>query len=300
MEAARNEGRSLRIVLITGMSGAGKTVALKTLEDLEYFCIDNLPSTLLDPLVHLLEQNPEISKVALGMDGRDRRFPVEAEGILQTLSERGHTVVLLFLDASEEVLIRRFAETRRPHPFARRSSIEVGVAREKEALRPLRALATHLLDTSSYNVHELRAAVIATLEKDPTVPLNVMLISFGFKNGIPLEAAFVFDVRYLPNPYFVPGLRDKVGTDPEVSKYVLSSPDARRVIQGIVQVIKTVLPLCRKEGRSSLMVAVGCTGGQHRSVAIVEEVGAILKADGEQLSIAHRDLRSVETRTLNP
>jgi len=289
-DASKSETSPLRIVMISGMSGAGKTVALKTLEDLDYFCIDNLPSSLLDPLVRLFESNPEITKVALGMDGRDRSFPIEAQGIVDSLAQRGHNVVLLFLDASQEALIRRFAETRRPHPLSRQGSIADGVARERELLEPLRALAAHILDTSPLNVHQLKAAIVSTLEKRPAASLNVILTSFGFKYGLPLEAAFVFDVRYLPNPYFVEGLRNLAGTDPAVSSFVLADKDAQAVADCILSMVRTTLPLCRREGRSNLMIAVGCTGGQHRSVAIIESIAAALRREGVKLSVVHRDL----------
>ncbi len=289
-EGCRPEAAPLKIVLISGMSGAGKTLALKALEDLEYFAIDNLPCRLVDPLVLLLEQNREIGKVALVMDGRDPAFPESAESILAGLRGRGHQVTLLFLDASHEVLIRRFAETRRPHPMARGASVEKGVTREAEMLRPIRRLASQVLDTTDFNVHRFRAAIVALVEKDPGQSLGLVIASFGFKYGIPLEAAFVFDVRYLPNPFFVDELRTSTGLDARVAAYVFREPAALRIARRIAGMVEDVLPLCRKEGRSNLMVAVGCTGGQHRSVAIAERVARSLRRKGIGLSVLHRDL----------
>jgi RNase adapter protein RapZ len=289
MEPKGKSTQCLRIVLISGLSGAGKTLALKTLEDLEYFAIDNLPSSLLDPLILLLEQQQEISRVALVMDGRDRTFLTAAETIMESLTERGHRVTLLFLEADREVLIRRFAETRRPHPLARKSPIEDGVDQEKTLLAPLRTLATRTLDTSGFNVHQLRNVLVSTVEKDPGSSLNVLVASFGFKYGVPLEAAFVFDVRYLPNPFFVDDLRHLTGTDKGVSDYVLGHTDARIMVEKITDMARTIIPLCEREGRSTLMLAVGCTGGQHRSVAIAEETARLLRSKGLRLAVVHRD-----------
>lgn len=289
MEPTGKSAQHLRIVLISGLSGAGKTLALKTLEDLEYFAIDNLPSDLLDPLILLLEQQQEITRVALVMDGRDRTFLTAAESIMESLKERGHRVTLLFLEAGREALIRRFAETRRPHPQARQGSIEDGVDQEKALLAPLRTLATRTLDTSEFNVHQLRNVLVATIEKGPESSLNVMAASFGFKYGVPLEAAFIFDVRFLPNPFFVDDLRHLTGSDERVSDYVLRDADAKVMVEKIADIARTVVPLCRREGRSTLMLAIGCTGGQHRSVAIVEEVARLLRKEGVRLAVVHRD-----------
>jgi len=290
MDTQKTDTRALRIVLISGLSGAGKTLALKALEDREYFSIDNLPSSLLDPLVLLLEQNAEINKVALVMDARDPEFHREAEAILESLKERGHSVSLLFLEASTDAIIRRFAETRRPHPMGRGSSVEKGVAREKKLIAPLRDLASHILDTSTFNVHQLKAGVLSTVDTEPAGAIRLIVASFGFKYGVPLESAFTFDVRYLPNPFFVDALRKRTGLDKAVSSFVLADKNARLVADKMLDMIRTVLPLCEKEGRSTLMVAIGCTGGQHRSVAIAEAVADTLRADGIRLSVMHRDI----------
>ena len=290
MDTPQAERQTKKIVLVSGLSGAGKTAALKTLEDSGYFTIDNLPCSLLEPLLLLLQDSSEIVKVALGMDGRDPSFVEDAGEMLDSLRSRGHNVFLLFMEASTEVLIRRFAETRRPHPFARDLPVEKGISEEREIVATLKRVATEVIDTSSFNIHQLRAAVKATIEKHPSGPLSLLVQSFGYKYGVPLDAAFLFDVRYLPNPYFVEGLRDKGGTDSEVSDYVLAGPHARLIVTKIVELVTAVLPLCEEEGRSTLNVAIGCTGGQHRSVALAEETARLLKKQGTAPTVVHRDL----------
>jgi RNase adapter protein RapZ len=288
MEPSQAEPRK-KIVLVTGLSGAGKTAALKTLEDLGYFTIDNLPTTLLDPLLVLFKENLEITRVALGMDCRDPGFVRWAEQEMEALRKRGHETVLIYLQASTEVLIRRFAETRRPHPLARGGRIEKGVRAERQLMAGLKRLANEVLDTTRMNIHELRKAVRTTIEGSPET-LNVVVESFGFKYGVPLDASFVFDVRFLPNPYFVDGLRELDGTRKPVAEYVFAHPDTGRILDSIYQLVSVSLPLCKEEGRTSLVVAVGCTGGQHRSVALVESLAARLTKVGVTLTLLHRDL----------
>jgi UPF0042 nucleotide-binding protein len=290
MDSTPVETPRLRVVLISGLSGAGKTLALKALEDAGHFAIDNLPCSLLDPLVLLLEKHSEIHRVAVVMDARDASFPGQAERILESLRASGHHVTLLFLEADTKTLIRRFSETRRPHPLARRASVERGVAREAKLLAPIRRAATQILVTSDFNVHQLKAAIINTVEDKPGA-MRVIITSFGFKYGLPLESAFLFDVRYLPNPFFVPELRDKTGLDRAVSRFVLANPEARSMVARIVHVVLPAIPLCRKEGRSSLQISIGCTGGQHRSVAMAREVARVLRAGGIDLALIHRDIR---------
>ncbi len=282
--------QSLRVVLISGMSGAGKTLALKTLEDHGYFAIDNLPASLIDPLALVLEQQQAIQQVGLVMDVRDPDFLTLAPRLMDRLRARGHDVSLLFLDASREVLLQRFAETRRPHPLARNEPVSQGIAREIGLLEPLRRVATTVLDSSNLNVHELRARILQLVEPMREAPIALFFTSFGFKYGIPLEAAFVFDVRYLPNPYFVPELRPLTGQDDAVARYVFAAPEAREMRQQIHALLTTAIPLCQREGRASLLVAIGCTGGQHRSVALVEAIVSDLKAHGLTPEIVHRDL----------
>ena len=290
MDSSSGSSQKLRIVLISGLSGAGKTLSLKTLEDQEYFAIDNLPASLIDPLALLLEQQQQITKVALVMDGRDQTFLARAAKIVQGLEDRGHSVLFLFLDASREILIRRFAESRRPHPLARSGPVNTGIDREEALLKPLRQVATMVLDTSATNVHELRQLIIDAVEPRADASPHLFVTSFGFKYGVPLEAAFVFDVRFLPNPFFVETLRPHSGQDARVSDYIFASPEAAIIRDQILELVRTVLPLCTREGRSSLMVAIGCTGGQHRSVAMAESIANTLKSEGVDLEVLHRDM----------
>ena len=282
--------RALHIVLLTGMSGAGKTFALKTLEDMGFFSIDTFPSSLLDPLLMLLESNPEISKAALAMDIRDPTFVQDAKGVLDRLRARGHTVTVVFLDAKADVLVRRFAETRRPHPIARNIPVQEAVARESEMLAPLRPLSSCVIDTTHFTIHMLRQTLQGLLGSAQGPRFSVVIESFGFKNGAPLDAAYLFDVRFLRNPYFVDTLREKPGTDPEVAQYVMADPDSTKLLDLMVNLLKGALPLIMREGRPVVTIAVGCTGGQHRSVVLAEELRAQLIAAGFDASVVHRDL----------
>ena len=290
MSTSPERPHAIPIVLISGLSGAGKTLSLKALEDLGYFSIDNLPCSLLDPLVMLLEKNTEISKAALVMDGRDPVFFTKAEGIITSLRNRGHDVALLFLEADAEAIFRRFAETRRPHPMARNSTVAQGYEKEKNLMAMVRQLATHVVDTSNFNVHQLKAEVVSTVEPRNRADLSLVISSFGFKYGAPLDASIVFDVRYLPNPYFVQELRDCTGLDPEVANYVFSAPEAKAVLGKILDFLVTIAPLCFREGRSTLAVSIGCTGGQHRSVAFAETTSQTLREQGYTVTTVHRDL----------
>ncbi len=288
--------RALHIVLLTGMSGAGKTFALKTLEDMGFFSIDNLPSSLLDPLLMLLESNPEISKAALAMDIRDPSFVHDAQDILKRLRSRGHTVTVVFLDAKHDVLVRRFAETRRPHPIARNIPVQEAVARESEMLAPLRPLSSFVIDTTTFTIHTLRQTLQGMLGSATGPNFQVVIESFGFKNGAPLDAAYLFDVRFLRNPYFVDSLREKPGTDPEVAQYVMADPDSTTVLELIVNLLQGALPLIQREGRPGVTLAIGCTGGQHRSVVLAMELLARLTALGFDASVVHRDLVTIPPR----
>ncbi len=283
--------RPLRIVLVTGLSGAGKTYALKTLEDLGYFAIDNLPSSLIEPLIMLLESNAEVSRAALAMDARDPTFIRSGTELVAKLRERGHHVTLLFLDAKTEVLVRRFAETRRPHPLDRSVPVEQAVEREVNLLAPLRGMANVVLDTSAYTIHNLRQRLHELLSQEAGPRLTAIIQSFGFKNGIPLDASYVFDVRFLRNPFFNEGLRNKTGLDPEVADFVFEDDNARPLVGSIVSLAAQVLPLCQKEGRSTVALAIGCTGGHHRSVVLAEAVALALADLPYDVRTVHRDIR---------
>lgn len=279
----------LRIVVVTGLSGGGKSTALRALEDLEWFCVDNLPLPQVVPTIELLEAAPEGQRkhsVALGIDGRQGEFLAGFREVVGRLRTRGHTVEILFLDAADDLLVRRFSETRRRHPLAG-DDLRAGLLRERKALAPLRESAEAVVDTGNLNVHQLKGIIQERYgQKDGT--LSVTLLSFGFKHGLPAEADLVFDVRFLPNPYFVAGLSAKSGKEPEVASFVLESDEGRELIQRTLDFLTYALPRYAREGKAYLTVAIGCTGGRHRSVAVTEELGRRL---GDwTLTLRHRDL----------
>jgi UPF0042 nucleotide-binding protein len=281
----------LRAVVVTGLSGSGKSTALKVLEDLGYYCIDNLPVALLPKFVELWQSSREdVSRVALGIDVRERRFLHDFPHVFDELRAAGAEPEVIYLDASDDVLVRRFSETRRPHPAAEGGSVADGIRREREALRELRALATRIIDTSAFTVHELRAALRALLETADTGTMTISLVSFGYKHGLPSDADLALDCRFLPNPFFVEALRPKTGMDPDVAAYVLERPDAQEFLAHVLALLAFTLPRYQHEGKSYLTIAIGCTGGRHRSVVLVEELRRRLAALGNRVLARHRDL----------
>jgi RNase adapter protein RapZ len=281
----------LRAVVVTGLSGSGKSTALKVLEDLGYYCIDNLPVALLPKFVELWQSSREdVSRVALGIDVRERRFLHDFPHVFDELRAAGAEPEVIYLDASDDVLVRRFSETRRPHPAAEGGSVADGIRREREALRELRALATRIIDTSAFTVHELRAALRALLETTETGTMTISLVSFGYKHGLPSDADLALDCRFLPNPFFVEELRPKTGMDPDVAAYVLDRPDAHEFLTHVLALLAFTLPRYQREGKSYLTIAIGCTGGRHRSVVLVEELRRRLAALGNRVLARHRDL----------
>jgi RNase adapter protein RapZ len=281
----------LRAVVVTGLSGSGKSTALKVLEDLGYYCIDNLPVALLPKFVELWQSSREdVSRVALGIDVRERRFLHDFPHVFDELRAAGAEPEVIYLDASDDVLVRRFSETRRPHPAAEGGSVADGIRREREALRELRALATRIIDTSAFTVHELRAALRALLETADTGTMTISLVSFGYKHGLPSDADLALDCRFLPNPFFVEELRPKTGMDPDVAAYVLERPDAQEFLTHVLALLAFTLPRYQHEGKSYLTIAIGCTGGRHRSVVLVEELRRRLAALGNRVLARHRDL----------
>jgi UPF0042 nucleotide-binding protein len=281
----------LRAVVVTGLSGSGKSTALKVLEDLGYYCIDNLPVALLPKFVELWQSSREdVSRVALGIDVRERRFLHDFPHVFDELRAAGAEPEVIYLDASDDVLVRRFSETRRPHPAAEGGSVADGIRREREALRELRALTTRIIDTSAFTVHELRAALRALVEKTDTSTMTISLVSFGYKHGLPSDADLALDCRFLPNPFFVEELRPKTGMDPGVAAYVLERPDAQEFLTHVIALLAFTLPRYQREGKSYLTIAIGCTGGRHRSVVLVEELRQRLAALGNRVLARHRDL----------
>jgi UPF0042 nucleotide-binding protein len=276
------------IVIITGLSGSGKTVALRALEDSDFYCVDNLPIALIDSFVTEVSKDREIKKIGIGIDIREKGFLSDVNSVLKILRDKYRTEIL-FLEAERDVLIRRFKETRRPHPLG--WNIEEAIQTEKGRLAPLREAADRIVDTSSFTPHQLRQ-FITSLYKIQTgkKAMTVVLISFGFKLGTPQNIDLLFDARFLPNPNFVPELKLMKGTDKAVSDYVFKSRTAKAYAKKIKEFIDFLIPLYIKEGRSYLTIGIGCTGGNHRSPAIVEKLKGYIKKHPIDLSIVHRDL----------
>lgn len=282
----------LNLVIVSGLSGSGKSHALKAFEDTGYFCIDNLPPALLPTFVELCnQQGGEIANVALGVDVRERMFFSDLVGILERVKGLGHSVFLLFLEAREEVLVRRFSESRRPHPLLPMSPVLEGVRFEKERVAELRRHADRIIDTSDLTVHELRDVLSKQFRRETAArTLTISLLTFGYKFGVPYDIDLLFDVRFLKNPFFVPDLKPLSGDDPRVRAYVLSDPDAVTLVQHLEGLLKFLIPQFEKEQRSYLTIAIGCTGGRHRSVAIAGRLQESLSSLGYDVALKHRDL----------
>ena len=282
----------LKLVVITGLSGAGKSHALKCFEDVGYFCVDNLPPALLPTFVELChQQGGEIKNVALGIDIRERVFFADLTGILQRIKDLGHSVELLFLEARDAVLVRRFSESRRPHPLLPELPVLEGVRFEKERLAEIRSHADRIIDTSNLSVHELRDLLSRHFSQEQAVRrLTISLITFGYKFGVPYDIDLLFDVRFLRNPYFVPDLKPLTGEDPRVRSYVLEDPDAKGLLDRLEQFFAFLIPLFERERRSYLNVGIGCTGGRHRSVVIAKQLQESFSSVGHHVTLSHRYL----------
>ncbi len=277
----------MRLVVVTGVSGAGKSTALRALEDLGFYAVDNLPLPLLPELIALLASRPDIDRAALGLDARSGNFLEGASAIFASLRTGGHTVEVLFLDASDEVLIRRFSETRRRHPLSD-TDIRAGVAAERRTLAGLQKEAEALIDTGGLTVHVLRALIQERYGRGEG-DLAVAVLSFGFKHGIPAEADIVLDVRFLPNPFFVPQLTALSGEDESVARFVLDDPHTKQFVDEAERFLRLSVQGFEREGKAYATVAIGCTGGRHRSVAIAKELGRRLGGTFS-VSIRHRDI----------
>lgn len=282
----------MRIVIITGLSGSGKSTGVRVLEDEGFLCIDNLPVSLVPTFFELVEKSKDRTReVALVMDIRDIESLRGYNEVLTQIREAGHTVEIIFLDASDEVLIRRFSETRRRHPASESGSVPEGIRYERQELAGLRRIASIIIDTSEFNIHQLKDSVISFVKgRGVSRCMTVHLQSFGFRYGIPLESDLVMDVRFLPNPYFVNGLRPFTGLDPLVREFVLEKDDTRIYLVKMKDMLEFLLPCYRREGKSYLTVSTGCTGGKHRSVAITEELRAFFSEKNVILKVTHRDI----------
>lgn len=283
---------SIAFVIITGLSGAGKSYAIKCFEDLGYFCVDNLPTTLIPTFAELCAQSSrEMRKIALGVDVREGEYLAHFVETLHALRARGHRVEVLFLEAGDEALVRRYHETRRRHPLAGEGSVLDGIRAERQALANLREAADRVLDTSRLTVHQLKDRLVEAYGPQETRgALTVSLVSFGFKYGVPYDADLVFDVRFLPNPHFVESLRALDGRDPAVAKFLLSHDESRELLTRLEELLRFLLPLYQREGKSYLTVAIGCTGGRHRSVTLVESLAGFLEELRVTPIVRHRDL----------
>ena len=289
---AGSHSRMVQGVVITGMSGSGKSTALKAFEDLGYFCVDNLPIVLLPEFLYLTEGTSSMPvRVALVMDVREGTFLDQFRSIFSQIRQEGFHLEVLFLDASDDVLIRRFSQTRRRHPLLPRGNVSEGIRSERSQLRGIREFSDRLLDTSDFNVHQLRWAIHTIYaHRERLDRLVVHVMSFGFKYGVPADANLVLDVRFLPNPYFEPGMTHMSGKDEPVIHYVLDHDDTREFLQRAQDLLDYLVPRYQGEGKSYLVIAVGCTGGRHRSVAIAEYLGRVFTEKGLEVIVTHRDM----------
>ncbi len=292
---APEPGRSApepRVVILTGVSGSGKSTALRVLEDAGFYCVDNLPIVFLEKLLELSAHTAgEVTRIALVVDAREGRFLAEAPRVIEEVRRKGTRVDVVFLDATDEALLRRYSETRRRHPLAGGSgTVPEGISAERLALAGLKEIANEIVDSSSLNVHELKRIVHSRFVEGEVGRMGVTVISFGFRYGLPSHADLVLDVRFLPNPYFVPELRPHPGTDERVEAFVLGQEDARAFVDRAVDLCTFLLPRYRSEGKSYLTIAVGCTGGRHRSVVVGAALARRLGATGTDVRLWHRDL----------
>jgi UPF0042 nucleotide-binding protein len=285
--------RPLEVAIVSGLSGAGRSTAAKCLEDLGWFVVDNLPPALLPTLADLGGRSSGgVTRIAAVVDVRGRAFFADLQTSLEKLRQRGVTPRVLFLEASDDVLVRRFESVRRPHPLqeAGGGRLVDGIARERKLLQDLRGEADLVLDSSTLNVHELRAAIDAAFAEPGETGLQISVLSFGYKYGLPVDSDLVADCRFLPNPHWVDELRPHTGRDADVSAYVLNSTGAQSFLDGYDAVLATVLAGYEREGKRFVSVALGCTGGKHRSVAMAEALGARLQSHGREVRVVHRDL----------
>ncbi|HXW62682.1 MAG TPA: RNase adapter RapZ [Candidatus Acidoferrales bacterium] len=290
MARSDTKSNSHQLVILTGLSGSGKGSVLNTFEDLGFYCVDNLPVALIPTFTELYaEGRGEISRAALLVDAREGERIEELPAMYRSLKSK-HPATLVFIEASDAALQRRFSETRRPHPLGSQTSILEGIREERRRMAPIRRLADVVIDTTKLNVHELRQLVIERFEKTGRRPLLVSVVSFGFRYGIPADADLVFDVRFLPNPHFVPALRPYSGKDARVARYIRSFPQTGEFLRRVESLLGYLIPHYIREGKSYLTVALGCTGGRHRSVALAEVIRRGLQHKGFSAKVVHRDL----------
>lgn len=281
---------SLQLVIITGMSGAGKTVAMQSFEDMGYFCVDNMPPSLLPKFWELVKESGKLTKIALVIDLRSRAFFEEIMSAIGTMDNTSFiTTKILFLEASDEELVSRYKETRRTHPLAMDGRIMDGIRTERALLADIKGRAQMVIDTSDVTPRQLREKIMSSFKTDDTQLFRVEVVSFGFKYGLPIDADVVMDVRFLPNPHYIDSLRPLTGMDKPVYDYVMQQPETELFYRKFIDLLEYVLPGYKKEGKNNVTIAIGCTGGQHRSVALSERIGRQLIADDYKVNISHRD-----------
>ena len=283
----------MRFVIVTGMSGGGKSTALRMLEDVGFYCVDNLPVPLIEKFVELIAMpNSEVGKVALGLDVRADQPFEDAQKVLEKLKENGYSFEILFMEASDQVLLKRYKETRRMHPLSPDGRVEDGILKERKILQDIRSKADYVIDTSKLLTRELKEEIDRIFVKNEEYnSLMITILSFGFKHGIPADADLVFDVRFLPNPFYMYELKYKTGNDKEVQDYVMSFPEAETFIDKLCDMLSFLIPNYVKEGKYQLVIGIGCTGGKHRSVTLANRLYSRLKNKGNYgLKIAHRDV----------
>lgn len=284
--------KNLQVVIITGLSGSGKSTALRALEDIDFFCVDNLPVVLLPKFLSItLQSSPQIKQVAMVMDLRQKSFLDKYKRIFENLKEKGYRLEIIFLEASEESLLRRFSETRRNHPLSATGSIMDGIRTEAEKLAVLRQMADKVIDTTTANVHQLKDIIqrqfIQTSRREKMI---ISILSFGYRYGLPADADLVIDVRFLPNPYYFEELKNHNGHHPAVEKFVLEKAESMEFIDKYIDILNFLIPLYEKEGKARLTIAVGCTGGHHRSVVMANQFSAHLQTMKYTVHTTHRDI----------
>ena len=287
-----DDQRKVRVVVVTGLSGSGKSTAIKAFEDLDFFCVDNLPVILLPDFLRLRQESPEdLWHIALGMDIRERSFLESYPKVFGELRQRATNLEILFLDASDEALQRRYSQTRRKHPLVGAGTVLDRIKAERERLKDLKRMATRVIDTSNLNVHELKRMISSLYSVFPEQQsLLINMLSFGFKYGVPAEADIVMDVRFLPNPFFIKELRDLNGTQEPVIQFVLQQEQSQLFLEKFTELVNYLLPRYREEGKNYLTIAIGCTGGKHRSVVITEQFTKQLAGSGYPVTAVHRDV----------
>ena len=281
------------VVIITGLSGSGKSTAMRALEDQGFFCIDNMPVPLLPKVLELATVQADgraPQRYAFVVDTRERGFLDSAGAVIAQLRAEGIALQVFFLETSDDILIKRYKETRRRHPMDQGGTVREGIEREREALAELRRLADAIIDTTGHTVHTLKQLIEQRVAGGERVRLNITILSFGFKHGLPAECDLVFDVRFLPNPYFVEGMRQRTGLEEDVLDYVMSFAESTRFVELFMQLAEFTLPLYEREGKSYLTVGIGCTGGKHRSVAISQIISSRLRGRGWPVEVRHRDV----------